>query len=428
VERFFDEIGTGLGWLSSPLGWVIGLAAFVLTIVVGAMVTAAIKEKKSYDLVSGWMGDRRRTLYLRWLDAAENKLQRFFGSRLLGWYAFDRCLLLACAYPIFLLLLAWVLGAAPSLANVPLLDASLVWPQRAMAIVGIVPAVFSFWWVGRQHVTIATWLARIAPVKIRQQSFVVSVSKYVLMILILGISVLVLVLVSVLDLDLDLDLALGVALGVALTLASVLGLNYGLNYGSSFGMGFSLLLSFGLVAGFGLVFTATVGTVAIVVFLGILPLVNAAMDWMSWAVSRGLLRHLIKRGADAGIATILWHAAVDLFVAVALLIGVAVSLPFLLQLGNMALELLGQQMIIAWWEYLSAAQRAPFGEGLFVTGMLLSTLLPTAGHFLMLVVALLFPRPVWFRQSWLDWLTTPDPARFQRIVVLSPDYSWWVWN
>ena len=104
--------------------------------------------------------------------------------------------------------------------------------------------------------------------------------------------------------------------------------------------------------------------------------------------------------------------------AVFLLIGVAIFLPFMLQLGNMVFELSDGRVAIAWWEYLSAAQRAPFGEGLFVTGMLLSTLVPTAGHFLMLMIALLFPCPAWLRQRWLDWLTTPDPALVQRIAVL----------
>lgn len=117
------------------------VVGFVVTII-SSLLIAVIVDEPSYDLIGGWIGDRRRTLYLRWLDAAENKLQRFFGSHLLGLRAFDRCLLLALAYPLFLLLLAWVLGAAPSLGGASLLDASLAWSQRALVVVGIVLAVF----------------------------------------------------------------------------------------------------------------------------------------------------------------------------------------------------------------------------------------------------------------------------------------------
>ena len=138
LEPFSDSIATGLGWLFSVQGVVVG---FVMTII-SSLLIAVIVDEPSYDLIGGWIGDRRRTLYLRWLDAAENKLQRFFGSHLLGLRAFDRCLLLALAYPLFLLLLAWVLGAAPGLGGASLLDASLAWPQRALVVVGIVLAVF----------------------------------------------------------------------------------------------------------------------------------------------------------------------------------------------------------------------------------------------------------------------------------------------
>jgi hypothetical protein len=100
LEPFSDSIATGLGWLFSVQGVVVG---FVMTII-SSLLIAVIVDEPSYDLIGGWIGDRRRTLYLRWLDAAENKLQRFFGSHLLGLRAFDRCLLLALAYPLFLLL------------------------------------------------------------------------------------------------------------------------------------------------------------------------------------------------------------------------------------------------------------------------------------------------------------------------------------
>jgi len=107
--------------LSSVNGQVTGFVGVVLS----GLLILVIADKPSYDLMTGWMGERRRALYLRGLDGAEAALRRFFGTRLLGWRAFDRCLLLAYLYPIFFLLLAWVFGAVPSLGGAPLFEVEL---------------------------------------------------------------------------------------------------------------------------------------------------------------------------------------------------------------------------------------------------------------------------------------------------------------
>ena len=377
VEEFLDIISTGWGWLSSMRG----VAASVAGIALSGLLIAVIADKPSYDLITGWMAERRRALYRGWLEGAENGLRRFFGQNLLGWRAFDRCLLLALVYPIFLLLLAWLFGAAPSLGGEPLFDAGLAWPQRAMVVVAAVVTGFSVWWTLRLHVAIAARLRRALPKRFQQHPFADFVSKVFVICAVLAGAV-----------------AVVVAVGVAI-------------------VGAGAVVVGGAVAVVGAGVGAVAVTAIMVVLYVLLPLANAALDWLSWAVSRRLLLHLIGRGADAGVGTILWHAAADLIAAVGLLIGLAVLLPFMVQVINMVSVLTGLPPI-EWWEYLAAAQRVPFGEGLFVTGMLLSTLLPTAGHFLALMFALLFARPVWLRQHWLGWLTTPNPALIQRIAVI----------
>jgi hypothetical protein len=69
---------------------------------------------------------------------------------------------------------------------------------------------------------------------------------------------------------------------------------------------------------------------AFALFLAVLPLLNALLDWPSWLVSRWLGRDLLKK-LDGGrwrqLWALAWHAAVDVFFAALFLVGLAALLP-----------------------------------------------------------------------------------------------------
>ncbi len=91
------------------------------------------------------MAEQQRTLYTRWLGFGARALDLFFGPRLLGWRAFDRCVALALLYPIVFLLVGWVCGAAPTQDGKPLLPAGLAWPWRLAVSVALSSIAVALW-------------------------------------------------------------------------------------------------------------------------------------------------------------------------------------------------------------------------------------------------------------------------------------------
>jgi hypothetical protein len=71
--------------------------------------------------------------------------------------------------------------------------------------------------------------------------------------------------------------------------------------------------------------------------------------------------------------------ALDLLIAGLCLILLAMLLPNVIELANLALYSLGWP-VVEWLSLLDSARDAPFTKGIFVTGMLATTLLPTVLH------------------------------------------------
>jgi hypothetical protein len=402
VEQVFEIFSSGLGWLLILVSVLGGGAAIGLS----GLLIAVLNDPKSYDLIAGWMGERRRVVYRRWLGRADAGLRGFFGRRMLGWRAFERCLLLAYLYPVFLLLVAWVFGASLTLGGDPLFEGDWRWGHKTLAVTSLAILLG----IAYKHEIFASWIRSALPRKIGQHPFAVIASRLFVIYAAAAVA-----------------FAVAFAVAVAGAFAGAFAFAFAFAVAGAFAFAFAVAGAFafavagafaGAFAGAGAVAFAGAfaGAAAVAIFLlyVFLPIANAAMDWLSWAVSRRLLADLVQRGANAGVGAILWHAAADLIAALVLLAGLAFLLPFVLQGTNLVFD----WPAIEWWDYLAAARRAPFGEGLFVTGMLFSTLLPTAVHFLILMFALLFPQPVWLRARWLDWLTAPEPALIQKLGVV----------
>ena len=155
---------------------------------------------------------------------------------------------------------------------------------------------------------------------------------------------------------------------------------------------------------------------AVVIFL-VIPMLNAFCDALSLGVSRKLLRHLLRFGGSRlRLRDILSHIGIDAALAVLLL----VLLSMLLARGSEAVNRLFGDLIIPWMDYADAAYRDPWGEGLAVTIMLLSTLVWTAIHVALLFGALFAEAITWpsdclYRRSLLNdrW-----PSLATRVAVV----------
>jgi hypothetical protein len=156
--------------------------------------------------------------------------------------------------------------------------------------------------------------------------------------------------------------------------------------GFAFAMAFAIAFAFAGVWAF-LIALALVTVIALtmakdfafflLLFFVILPVLNALMDWVSWAVTRF---HLTVMGSAApGIAGASLIAAVlvaDVAAAALLVIALAVLLPIGLELADLLLSVFGRDSF-DWRSSAAQAVRSPWEEGLFVTGMLLTPLVPT---------------------------------------------------
>ncbi len=146
-------------------------------------------------------------------------------------------------------------------------------------------------------------------------------------------------------------------------------------------------------------------SILLLVFFLVLPLINGGVDWGSWWVTRRLGAHLVgafDRGAGAlRLALVaLRHGIFDLAIAAGMLLGMA----FMLALGFEAYNQASLWQASLWqaslWQgegafdleaYVEGAAAAPFGEGAWLTLMLLTTLVPTFLH-----VAVVWMSPLGF--------------------------------
>ena len=121
-------------------------------------------------------------------------------------------------------------------------------------------------------------------------------------------------------------------------------------------------------------------------FFGLLPLANGALDWISLNVSRWFGRGILAESASPGaLGWTVLLALMDLVAAVGFLFAIA----WLLAGGVEALGVvLGLPLDLE--TYVREAVAHPWSSGLWASFMVLSTLLPTAVHFMLALGALLF--------------------------------------
>ena len=166
------------------------------------------------------------------------------------------------------------------------------------------------------------------------------------------------------------------------------------------GIGFILAAAFAVlfaIAGAG-IFVATLMVTAtgaiifagqfaimLLLFFVMLPLTNALMDWLSWAVTRYILGFVARAPSGfQGVVFVLALLIIDFAAAALFFLVLSFVLPNSIELVNILLHAAGGAPF-EWRSFASRAVKAPWTEGLIVTGILLTSLVPT---FTQLVIGL----------------------------------------
>jgi hypothetical protein len=134
-----------------------------------------------------------------------------------------------------------------------------------------------------------------------------------------------------------------------------------------------------ILAGAALAF-ASEFTLLLFLFFILLPLTNASIDWLSWSATRFLLKRAER--AEPGILGELkvFAAVLGTFASGALLmVALTALLPNTLELLNFAF-LAASLPRFDWEALLNKAVEAPWTDGLFVTGMLMTAIVPASAH------------------------------------------------
>ena len=129
----------------------------------------------------------------------------------------------------------------------------------------------------------------------------------------------------------------------------------------------------------------------LLLFFVILPVLNALMDWVSWAVTRYLLAWIpLAPGGPAGVAMVGGILLVNIGAALIFVIALAALLPIGLEIADLVLSVFGRATF-DWRGVAAQAVRAPWDEGLFVTGMLLTPLVPSIANMTISLAAIASP-------------------------------------
>ncbi|MEJ2117016.1 MAG: hypothetical protein P8Y36_03575 [Alphaproteobacteria bacterium] len=129
----------------------------------------------------------------------------------------------------------------------------------------------------------------------------------------------------------------------------------------------------------------------LLLFFIILPILNALMDWISWAVTRFLLTWLHEAPDGlSGITVVIGVLLVNVVLALMFVVALAILLPIGLEMVELMLSIFGHDTF-NWRTVAAQAVQDPWNEGLFVTGMLLTPLVPSIANMTLGLAALTAP-------------------------------------
>jgi hypothetical protein len=361
VSADWDRIVWAWGAGEFSVAWVLGAVGGIV-----GFFYAVLSNDRNYAAVRNFCRrDSPRRLWRRIVLIGLRRLSRWFGPSW-SFKAFDRSLPLALVYPVLVILIAWALGG-PFRLGLEGADADFssvpTWFRWATLIALSVLMAAQVYWIRlvgsaerRIEARIDRWEATLNRTK-RDRVAVLMVRTFV---------------------------AFGAVGAVGAVVAVV-----------AFG-------AFGAVGAVG-------GVVALFVPLYVVaPVLNGIFDFLSWLASRRLFLRLTRREMTTGrlLRLTVWHVALDVGLAIVFLIGLAVFLPAGMALYSHGILDVGGEAGFPWRDYLDAAVAEPWGVGLAVTAMLVTTLVPTLLHAAAAGFALVLPA---IGHLWPDETVDPDP-------------------
>ena len=147
-------------------------------------------------------------------------------------------------------------------------------------------------------------------------------------------------------------------------------------------------IAIAILAGVALAFASNF-TMLLFLFFVLLPVVNACVDWLSWGATRFLLEQAECAGPDVKGGLRVAGTTLGTFASgAALMVLLSALLPNALEILN---TLFGVAKLPP-FDWQAMAQRsvdAPWTDGLFVTGMLMTPLVPASSHLTVALAGLL---------------------------------------
>lgn len=376
---------------------------------------ASLEKLRSYLDDSPW-----RTAYRHMLGRALNAADQFFGPPM-SLRAYSVCLTLAFFYPIALFFLTWVLREAHTLGTLELLPKGWSLSGRITLFAGVLLAAGMFWaliihsdrvvarvegamarlipqrgmrWRHRILITGTGLLAGIIAYAMTgdiTQAFTFAVAFTIPVLIGVGLNAagaIAAVGVAVAGAFVVVFSFAGAftgALSIAIAFAAALLIIFVWNKpGHLFSGGISFAVAVAIaVGGTGYLTQGWAGvfepvTTSYFIFFFPLPLFNAVLDTVSWAVSRRLGREMLDqnfhRWGMIGFALLDFVLAVVFLIILAVLFGTGGQAIDQLAIDTTGTPVFDLDTLIA------KTVSDPLGEGLWITLMLVSTLVPTAIH------------------------------------------------
>ena len=149
----------------------------------------------------------------------------------------------------------------------------------------------------------------------------------------------------------------------------------------------------------------------LLLFFVILPVLNAMMDWASWAVTRYILIP-VEQAPDGvlGVLMVVTLIALDVVAGLFFVVALAALIPIGLELVDILLSVFGRETF-NWRALATRTVAAPWNEGLFVTGMLLTPLVPSIANITLGLTAILAPLTPGARQAVSELSDTPEATQ-----------------
>ncbi len=279
-----------------------------------------------------------------------------------GGMAFGRCYQIAMIYPALMLLAAWAVATVGDFGGAPMgfPETDTGWGRAWRAGVALMASAVAFYMFSLDWDHPPSWMQRIL-------NFIGAFGRPGKWIAESGVGALILAVTFTVLAGAGAGTVAGavaVAVAVTLTVAGT-----GAAVGAAIGAA---------IVAVNAAINGADGQVALWVSLFLLlPLLNAALDWLSWGVTRFLLRRAAQSGGGfLGWIVLIGELIIDLLAAALFLTALAILLPVVFELWNR----IAFGAHVDWVQMANDALRDPFGVGLLVTGMLVTTFLPTLIH------------------------------------------------